>query len=246
MRKFYIKLMEYLWTRDNITMSKASLNGKLKDYYLVFINVDKYVKVYINIWYIYTSIITFFVFIIFWYFEIEVLTESQVEFIRMYKFLLFYILVFYLLFIFLISCYNYYLDNCNNNFDIFSKNIARILKIINIIIMIKLIIYIFDINFEQYIQYTIWYLIYSLYRIILKLLGKKLRNEKFIIYTSYPFILILISFISLYLINKFDVNFKIRDNCYTQIALLGRKYIILDEKKKRYYIKIDLNDIFKK
>lgn len=44
MKNFYIKLMEYLWNFANITMSKASLNGKLTGYYLVFINVDKYMN----------------------------------------------------------------------------------------------------------------------------------------------------------------------------------------------------------
>ena len=244
MKNIYMKILKILLENSNLEMSKVVLKNKNIRYYLYFKNLDKYFTINIGIWGIYTSIITFFVFIIFWYFEIEVLTESQVEFIRLYKYIMFYIVIIYVIISFFITCYNYYFNSDIESLSNLYDKFFIILSFINFIVMLKVIMCVFDISFELYTQYNIWYLIYTLYRTFLILIGKKSENEKIISYSSYPWILILIALFLIYIINNIIENEELKDTFYLYLVCFDRKYLLL--KKKNFWIKVDLDKLFKK
>lgn len=156
------------------------------------------------LWSIFTSIFTFFLFLVFYFFDIQVLPSYFIDFISIYFSVLFKIFFIYLIITFFNSIYTYI---SKGDINVFYAWLSVINTLLNFFFIILLLYFIFDLDFNKYIQYNFFYIVNIVFHWFLfiykKLFFFTYQEKKIVFYLNYPILTLIIGIIILLLKVKY-------------------------------------------
>lgn len=156
----------------------------------------------LNIWALYMSVVTFLVFLVFWYFDIRLISEFYISFFYLYFFIMFKIFLFIIFIFFIYSVYIYYFKD---NVKFLSKLLKVILRFLNFLVLISILYVIFNLEFGDYLQYNFFYIINMCLHWILfiytKLFFFTYNEKKIVFFFNFPFIFLVLG----WLLMKFNL-----------------------------------------
>lgn len=203
-------LLNYIYykIRENDAIKVYSVYHGIINYYYYFKkeNKEETIYCYLNLRKIFSSIITFIIFIIFYYFNIQILPEKLISVLILMLFI-FFIRNIILIVIYLIQ--GVYLKYKKNDDVLFDKVIIIILNYINFLINISIIYNIFNLEINILLQYNIIFVIDLIYNQSIKvynyILNKEIEIKKTQNFITYPYVSMLVLYISMY--NKTEFKY---------------------------------------
>lgn len=235
-----LKKYLYNWVlgEDKIKIWITTFNILSLNYeYIYYNSKSANVYCYINLNKIFFSLLTFFVFVFFWFFNICIFLQDILLFLKYIISILFFINLFKLLILLIRGIYEKFFDF---NDALFDKALAVILKYINFLINISLIYYIFNLNIDLLLQYNYIYILNFFYTQCMYVLYKIKPNRKRIKnmqnFISYPYLSIFLMFLFLFINQNFSYVICVY---FTDYIYLFDQPIFLDikdeEKFKEYF-----------
>lgn len=219
LKLIYMKLRGKKWVK---CLRKFDKNLLMCFIFLEYKNIyNEEIKIYINIRTLYYVIITLFLFLILYKFDLQYLSRDFIYYYRFYITIFFFLFLVIMLYYFIIGFYEIILKKENSKN--FMKGVFQLIGLISFLLNILIIENIFNITFELYLQYNIWFVIDSLfffffrlynYIFSVKIIGLKVKN-----FIYYPIIFMVICTILLMFIKNLK-NKEIVD-CFIESIIIA-------------------------